>query len=128
MPATSSPRHRPRSISRSASRREQPNLRLSGQSASLASTSMRRITRAPGACSASLCSSSSASAANCSTPTAWACAMSAARLMVLPKAMWLAGTPSPRQRSISPREAQSKCPPSAATAATTSGAGLALTA
>ena len=34
MPATSSPRQRPRSISRSASRREQPNLRLSGQSAS----------------------------------------------------------------------------------------------
>ena len=54
MPATSSPRKRPRSISRSASRREQPNLRLSGQSASLASTSMRMITRAPGACAAIL--------------------------------------------------------------------------
>ena len=35
MPATSRPRKRPRSISRSASRCEQPNLRLSGQSASL---------------------------------------------------------------------------------------------
>ena len=54
MPATSSPRKRPRSISRSASRREQPNLRASGQSAWLASTSMRMITRAPGACSAIL--------------------------------------------------------------------------
>ena len=43
MPATSRPRKRPRSIRRSASRREQPNLRLSGQSASDASTSMRMI-------------------------------------------------------------------------------------
>ena len=50
---------------------------------------MRRITRAPGAFSAILTSSASESAANCRTPTAWAWAMSAARLIVLPKAMWL---------------------------------------
>ena len=37
-----------------ASRREQPNLRLSGQSAWLASTSMRTINRAPGAWAAIL--------------------------------------------------------------------------
>ena len=66
-------------------------MRLSGQSAWLASTSMRTMTRAPGAWRAILRSSSSASTANCSTPMAWACAMSAARLMVLPKAMWVAG-------------------------------------
>ena len=113
---------------RSASRREQPNLRLSGQSASLASTSMRMITRAPGACAAIFLSSSSASAANCSTPAAWAWAMSAARLMVLPKAMRSGATPRPRQRSISPREAQSNRPPISASAATISGAGLAFTA
>jgi hypothetical protein len=128
IPAMSSPSRRPRSISLSASRGEQPNLRESGQSASEASISMRTITRAPGACSASLTISSSASAANCSTPTARACAISAARLIVLPKAMWHAGTPSPRQRSISPREAASNRPPKAAIADTTSGAGFALTA
>ena len=89
---------------------------------------MRRITRAPGAFSAILTSSASESAANCRTPTAWAWAMSAARLIVLPKAICSAGTPSDRQRSISPREAASKRAPSAASAATTSGAGLALTA
>ncbi len=61
-------------------------------------------------------------------PIAWAWAMSLARLMVLPKAMRSAAIPSPRQRSISPREAQSNWPPRAPTVATTSGAGLAFTA
>ena len=54
--------------------------------------------------------------------------MSDAFLIVLPKAMRPGAIPSDRQRSISPREAQSNRPPSAAIAATTSGAGLALTA
>ena len=56
---------------------------------------MRTITRAPGACVAILWSSSSASAANCSTPLRWACAMSAARLIVLPKAIRCGGDAEP---------------------------------
>jgi hypothetical protein len=54
--------------------------------------------------------------------------MSEARLTVFPKLIASGRAPRPRQSAISPREAASKCAPAARSAATISGAGLALTA